>query len=309
MSSKRRRSEDKAAIVKPIHAIIEDDVEASNKVQLQTFSHFNSSESSSKPYSPYLNEKTVSRSIWLEENKLALITDIHGKFWRMMGFTCNGKSLLQPEEALFLLERGQLIVEKHMLDADENEKLHPHHRRYILSDFYDLIVKETIPFDCYLVYLKLRSLNYVVVRHIKQRIVAIDSDEFLLELKTRFDCTRLLDAAVSFNIYMNSREFKKTNLVTTGPLAHVIVISGRHTLSAHTIIQLLDESSEIPIVFAFICPSGSVLLEEFADASVLNLDNSTAILGAPVKKGKKSNKSSSKGSSIEAQLSTSEQKD
>lgn len=295
MSSKRRRSEDKAAVVNLIHTIIDDDVEASNRAQLQTFSHFNSSESPSKPYNPYLNEKTVSRSIWLPESKLALITDIRGKFWRIMGFTCNGESLLQPEEALFLLERGQLIVEKHILDADENEKLHPHHRRYILSDFYDLVIKETIPFHCYLAYLKLRSLNYVVVRHNKQRIVAIDSDAFLYELKTRFDCTRLLDVAVSFNIYMNSHEFKKKNLVTTEPLAHVVVISAQNTLSAHTTIQLLDESSGIPIIFAFICPSGAVLLEEFADAAVLNIDNSTTILGSPIKEGiRKSKKRSEK---------------
>jgi len=270
---------------------VEDDVEATNKSQLMSFSHFSASDSSSKPYDPYLNEKTAAKSVWLPKNKVALIYDIRGKFWRIMGFTCAKQSLLQPEEALYLLERGQLIVEKHILDADESEKLHPHYRRYSLNNFYEMIVNQVVPFQCYLVYLKLRSLNYATFRHTRERIVAIEDDAFLFELKSRFECQSLLEAAVSFDIFINSYDFRKKDAESKCPLAHVIVMSSHHTFSASTMVQLLNECVGVPMLLAFVCPSGNVVLEEFADASVvLDLDNSGVILGAPIRKGKRAKK-------------------
>lgn len=70
------------------------------------------------------------------------ITKMRGNFWRVHGYSENQKSLLYPEEALYLVERQTLYVEH---DGE-------------LCKFKDLYerVLSIVPLACYLVYLKLK---------------------------------------------------------------------------------------------------------------------------------------------------------
>lgn len=78
---------------------------------------------------------------------------MRGNFWRTMGFTVEGgRTHLHAEEALFLFERKRAIVVEAGKIVD-------------LPRFYDLVIRTRIPILCYLVFMKLKMLDYIVVRH------------------------------------------------------------------------------------------------------------------------------------------------
>ncbi|XP_075897527.1 tRNA-splicing endonuclease subunit Sen54 isoform X2 [Nelusetta ayraudi] len=47
---------------------------------------------------------------WIPAERIVELQSPAGKFWQTMGFSANGKQLLQPEEALYLMECGNLQV-------------------------------------------------------------------------------------------------------------------------------------------------------------------------------------------------------
>ena len=73
---------------------------------------------------------------------LVEVTKMRGNFWRVHGFSENQKSLLYPEEALYLVERQTLYVEN-------NGEL------FKFKDLYEKVLS-IIPLACYLTYLKLK---------------------------------------------------------------------------------------------------------------------------------------------------------
>lgn len=77
------------------------------------------------------------------EGDVLRMTKIKGSFWRIMGHDRNGISYLYPEEALYLLERKQLIVSN-----EENDST-------AAPDFYQTVMN-TLPLACYLTYAKLK---------------------------------------------------------------------------------------------------------------------------------------------------------
>lgn len=85
--------------------------------------------------------KNAATGSW--EGNILRMTKIKGSFWRIMGHDRNGMSYLYPEEALYLLERKQLIASN-----EENNAI-------ALSDFYQAVT-HTIPLACYLTYVKLK---------------------------------------------------------------------------------------------------------------------------------------------------------
>ncbi|CAL8273867.1 unnamed protein product [Lota lota] len=50
------------------------------------------------------------RGIWNPSDQIVELQSPAGKFWQTMGFSANGKQCLQPEEALYLMECGNLQV-------------------------------------------------------------------------------------------------------------------------------------------------------------------------------------------------------
>ena len=236
---------------------------------------------SSLPYNPYVNEKNSTDSTWLSDQRLVKVNQLKGNYWRYMGFTHNGNDFLFPEEALILLERGQLIINKqHIEGENDGVFIHPHHRRFQLLDFYNIVMTTCVPYQCYLTYVKLKGLQYIARRHMQEKLICIGSEKQLFDLHKKFPQYRLLDLAVSFDIYPNSKTMSKKKIAESKANSYVIVVTCSHTFTSKLLFKLLDEADGVPLLCAHVSETGNVILEEFADASIaLDLNNRGATIG------------------------------
>ena len=135
----------------------------------------------------------------------------------------------------------------------------------VFSEFYAEIL-EVITLPVYLAYCKLKSLEYIALRHssdIPVRSFVGDIDVYEA-MKT--SNKSLLDTIVSYDIYLFSQQFSKKNRNSLAPSAYVIVLHGYRTFSARLLLRILAEAGDIPIIFAAAMSTGYVLLEEFTDA-------------------------------------------
>ncbi len=135
----------------------------------------------------------------------------------------------------------------------------------VFSEFYAEIL-EVITLPVYLVYCKLKSLEYVTLRHnsdipVRSFIGDIDVYEAM-----KSSNKSLLDTVVAYDIYLFSQQFSKKNRNSMAPSAYVIVLHGYRTFSARLLLRILAEAGDIPIIFAAAMSTGYVLLEEFTDA-------------------------------------------
>ncbi|GAA6088261.1 tRNA-splicing endonuclease subunit Sen54 isoform X1 [Tachysurus ichikawai] len=89
---------------------------------------------------------------WIPEEKLVKLKSPAGKFWQTMGYSDQGKQCLFPEEALYLMECGNVQVFYHDLPFSIQEGYES-----FLSD-------ETVTFIQYQVFGHLKRLGYVVNR-------------------------------------------------------------------------------------------------------------------------------------------------
>ncbi|KAF5896963.1 tRNA-splicing endonuclease subunit Sen54 isoform X1, partial [Clarias magur] len=89
---------------------------------------------------------------WIPEEKLVKLLSPAGKFWQTMGFSNQGKQCLFPEEALYLLECGNVQVFYQDLPISIQEGY-----EHFLSD-------ETVTLHQYQVFGHLKRLGYVVNR-------------------------------------------------------------------------------------------------------------------------------------------------
>ena len=70
------------------------------------------------------------------------VVKMRGNFWKSFGFNKQGNNYLLPEEALYLFERGIIIIEC------SGERL-------LISELYEITLKY-ISINCYLAYSKLK---------------------------------------------------------------------------------------------------------------------------------------------------------
>ena len=78
------------------------------------------------------------------------VITLRGNFWRIMGFSAGKRMFLYPEEALILVERGQLRVRP---SADSVKHI-------ASSSFYKEVLC-TVPQAVILAFNKLRNLDYI----------------------------------------------------------------------------------------------------------------------------------------------------
>lgn len=64
----------------------------------------------SAPYDVRPSTKTAATLKWEASLKLAEVVHMSGKFWSKFGFSINRRDFLYPEEALYLAERGTVLV-------------------------------------------------------------------------------------------------------------------------------------------------------------------------------------------------------
>ena len=79
-----------------------------------------------------------------------------------------------------------------------------------------------VPLPCYLAYIKLKSLDYIVVRHCKQVAVFEDETALLRRMKEGPD-RFLLDEAVSFDLFRNESTWTKSRAADMTPVGRVVV--------------------------------------------------------------------------------------
>jgi hypothetical protein len=94
------------------------------------------------------------------QNHIVHIVRLRGNFWRICGFSKNGKDYLYPEEALYLVERSFLIVKYEEVTVD-------------YSSFYKQIVGH-VSLAFYLTYIKLKVLKSSAViqyKHLKTKTI------------------------------------------------------------------------------------------------------------------------------------------
>lgn len=201
----------------------------------------------------FMKDKGANRAVWLPDLGVAEINKAAGNYWRTTGYAINARCFLYPEEALFLLEEKKIVVEENGVTLS-------------LQSFYERVLG-IIPLPCYLTYLKLKSLDYIIQRH-KKQIGVFSNDHDVFKRMKQFPDRRMLDEIASFDIFVNTAEWSKNRAVELKPAAFVVVTTGAETFLPNTVLELLQQAGDIPLLFAVVSPSGFVILHEFTNAEV-----------------------------------------
>ena len=209
---------------------------------------------------------------WEASLCLGEITVMKGNFWKYCGFSLNQKNYLYPEEALYLAERRAIRIRRSLDEIgsennNRNNKLNNGMPKtaYHFTEFYELILGH-IPIAFYLTYLKLKSLEYVVLRRNSNSVHSITSDADIVNLIRENPTGGLLNTLVSFDIFPHNKMFSKNANKRPKPTAYVIVTAGYKTLPGRVLLKLLEEAGKVPIIVSALMPTGHVMLEEFTDA-------------------------------------------
>lgn len=126
----------------------------------------------------YLPTKSTTWTMWQEAIGLAQITKMRGNFWKKYGFSINNINFLYPEEMLCLVEKKTIVVTRQVTTPQS------------LSDLLgkdELFEKATkfVPLPIYLCYAKLKSLDYIVLRHKKSvRMFADDAELYGIDYRS-----------------------------------------------------------------------------------------------------------------------------
>ncbi|KAK6311946.1 hypothetical protein J4Q44_G00176100 [Coregonus suidteri] len=92
------------------------------------------------------------KAVWIPSDRIVELQSPAGKFWQTMGFSAHGKQCLHPEEALYLMECGNLQVFYQDLPLSIQEG----YERFLYS--------KTMSIQHYQVFGHLKRLGYVVNR-------------------------------------------------------------------------------------------------------------------------------------------------
>jgi len=262
------------------------------------------------PNAPYdvmhTNKKNIAEGLWHAKSGVVELMTMRGNFWKVMGYTTKveRKQCLNPEEALLLVEKSQLLVRPST--ARSGKHIPTQHFYHEALHF--------IPQAAVLTYNKLKSLDYITLRHnqylgpisgkkeeavvaaaegeavephsLNDKVFSCDAD--IYEQMRAHPNWSLLDTLVSFDVYPQSAAWtKKTHVHPDGPAAsdadkkprgYVVVQTGAWTVNSRLTMHLLRAAHGVPLIFAAVLPSGNLALEEFTDAeSSLNWENEHAI--------------------------------
>ncbi|XP_077490618.1 tRNA splicing endonuclease subunit 54 isoform X1 [Amblyomma americanum] len=94
----------------------------------------------------------VLQALWEEEEKRVVVTKHKGAYLKFMGFKVGDRTVLNPLEALFLLEANQLLLMRAGVPVS-------------ISEAYELLLEDGDHYDKYLVYAHLMRAGYIVIPH------------------------------------------------------------------------------------------------------------------------------------------------
>lgn len=98
--------------------------------------------------------KNMACGHWVPDLHLVKVVQLKGNFWKNHGFSFESSDYLYPEEAMFLHERQQIYVQMGETVLDKRS-------------LYELVLS-SMPHACYLTYLKLKTLEYICLRHTRE---------------------------------------------------------------------------------------------------------------------------------------------
>jgi hypothetical protein len=110
----------------------------------------NSKDEDDKHYLIPVNLKHAATVKWRDSLILAEVIHMKGNFWNKCGFSRNSLNYLYPEEALMLVERGQIFIEG--IDGEP----------VLFQIFYEMVISH-ISLPVHLAYLKLKVYHSVFV--------------------------------------------------------------------------------------------------------------------------------------------------
>jgi hypothetical protein len=206
--------------------------------------------------------KNRSIAKWHSALGLAQLLKTKGKYWNKCGISVNGVNFLYPEEALWLLDVEQVYFVNDISDREFLNK----------QEVYQLIFS-AISIPVYLTYLKLKSLDYIVVRHNKKAQVFANEIE-LFEAICRVEgdsCRTLVDVAVSYDIFLDDQNFTKKAVANKDitPVGYVIICDGENVLPGRVLEVLVREAMSVPVLVAAATSTATIILEEFTDAETM----------------------------------------
>ncbi|ORX55257.1 hypothetical protein BCR36DRAFT_410201 [Piromyces finnis] len=105
-----------------------------------------------------VSSRNLSVAKWDYSLNLAIVKVKHGNLFETMGKIINGKLTLFPEETLFLIEKGSLLLVE---ENDEGEE-YPISIQHAYSIIYSI---PSFSFEKYRVYSYLKRLGYIIVEH------------------------------------------------------------------------------------------------------------------------------------------------
>ena len=241
-------------------------------------------------FEPLLKDRNrIAVGKWVPEEGLVELIQMRGNFWKIHGFAMRKKDYLFPEEALLLLEKSLLMIEYNGV-------------RLSLKEFYEIALT-LVPLECYMAYSKLKSLEYIVFRHSdidqdddddnnnnnsdfnsnnssrsRQAPLCVITDENDLKCIYKEGESSFFDKTISYDIYLHTSGWSKKCLIDSKPVHHVIVHNGEFMPNSKWLFRLLDGAKTVPLLFAIITSTMSIILEEVADAELqLKFHNEVAI--------------------------------
>ncbi|MGH0129237.1 UNVERIFIED_CONTAM: hypothetical protein FKN15_024697 [Acipenser sinensis] len=160
---------------------------------------------------------------WKPKDNVVVLKSPAGKFWQTMGYSEQGKQFLQSEEALYLMECGNVEVFYRELPLSVQEG-------------YELMLSNrTISLQQYQVFSHLKRLGYIV---------------------NRFDARLVEDSGgmrISFDVYQADTvaEFKKSN--PGKPYSRMCVCSFDGPVpDLRTLKRLAFQSGDVPVTYAVV---------------------------------------------------------
>ncbi len=169
------------------------------------------------------NKKSCAEGVWIREKGLVRITNMRGKFWRVMGFSMKSQMYLNPEEALLLVEQAQLILKAANSRSD----------KHIPSSYFYQEVLNFVPQAVVLSYVKLKSLDYIVLRHRNNNgdhakpLRSFSCEYDVYEYMKANPSWNVLETCVAFDVYCNVSSWSKKAMLTNSEYAKIKRIPSR----------------------------------------------------------------------------------
>ncbi|ORX87775.1 hypothetical protein BCR32DRAFT_264013 [Anaeromyces robustus] len=105
-----------------------------------------------------VSSRNLSKAKWDYSLNLAIVTVKHGNVFETMGKVINGQLTLFPEETLFLVEKGSLLL----IEENDNGEEYP----ISIQQAYSIIFSiPSFTFEKYRVYSYLKRLGYIILEH------------------------------------------------------------------------------------------------------------------------------------------------